>query len=379
VRIAVNTRFLLPTGLEGLGVYTQEIAHRLTVLLPQHEWHFLYDRTVDQKFLISNAQHHVIYPPARHPILWYTWFELCIPKKLRQLKADLFFSPDGYASLSTPIPQLLTIHDVAFEFYPKAIPFLVNRYYRYYTPKFCQAAKRIIVVSEKTANDLQTLYQVPKEKIQVVANGYSALFHPLDAADRKLVRMKYAQGQPFYIYVGAIHPRKNVLNILKAFELLIEQQPYLPHRMLLVGRKAWNNADIEAYLLQMSAKDRVIWLDHVDRQEIAALMGAAEAMVYPSYYEGFGLPVLEAMACGTPSITSLGSPMEWFAADTCLTVRPQNPEEISQAMHALATQTGLSAALSKKAIERSQQYTWDQAAEKIANEIENHFANKNFL
>jgi len=379
MRIAVNTRFLLPKGLEGLGVYTREISHRLVELLPEHEWHFFYDRPVDPAFKISGAQHHSLWPPARHPLLWYLWFEHAVPRKLKEIKADLFFSPDGYASLNTRVPQLLTVHDLAYELYPEAIPALVNRYYRHYTPKFCKAADRIISVSEHTAADLQALYHVDAAKIDVVSNGYSEDFSPIDSDQKRAVQQKYCGGNPYYIYVGAIHPRKNVLNLLKAFESFAGNHPELPHKLVLVGRKAWGNDALSSFFQSMAHRDRVQWMDHLERKDIALLIAGAEGMIYPSYYEGFGLPVLEAMACGVPSVTTQCSPMESFASDSCIAVSPEDVVAMSYAMHRLATQVDFRNELGKKALILSRNLTWDKAAEKIAEVIEKHFANKNLL
>jgi glycosyltransferase involved in cell wall biosynthesis len=379
VRIAVNTRFLLPKGLEGLGVYTREISHRLVKLLPEHDWHFFYDRAVDPSFRIEGAEHHSLWPPARHPLLWYFWFEQVVPRKLHEIKADLFFSPDGYASLNTSVPQLLTVHDLAYEYYPEAIPALVNRYYRHFTPKFCRVADRIIAVSENTASDLQALYHINAAKIDVVSNGYSEEFKPIDSQTKFLLRQKYSGGHPYFIYVGAIHPRKNVLNLLKAFGKFADSHPEMKHRLALVGRKAWGNDELSSYYQEMVHKERVIWVDHLERDEIALLTGSSEAMLYPSFYEGFGLPVLEAMACGIPSVTTKDSPMESFAQGSCIALDPKDSDAISGAMYKLASEHSYRDELGRRALEASKKLTWDKAAEKIADIIENHFANKNLL
>jgi glycosyltransferase involved in cell wall biosynthesis len=379
MRIAINTRFLLAHGLEGLGVYTREISHRLVQLLPEHEWHFFYDRAIDPSFRIEGVQHHSLWPSARHPLLWYFWFEKLVPSKLREVKADLFFSPDGYASLNTNVAQLLTVHDLAFEYYPEAIPALVNRYYRYFTPKFCQVADRIITVSENTAVDLQTIYHIDAAKIDVVNNGYSEEFRPVDPETKLLLRQRYSGGQPYFIYVGAIHPRKNVLNLLKAFENFMDSHPDVPFRLALVGRKAWGNDILDSYCQKMEHKERLIWLDHLERKDLSLLVASSEAMMYPSYYEGFGLPVLEAMACGVPSITTKGSPMESFAQSSCIAIDPADSDAICRAMRKLAFERGYRDELGRRALELSKKLTWDKAAEKIADIIENHFANKNLL
>ena len=371
MRIAINTRFLLKGKLEGLGVYTQEISSRLVRLMPEHEWFFFFDRPFDPAFIPDNRiKTAVLFPPARHPFLWYWWFEHSIPRHLKKNNIDLFFSPDGYASLGTNVPQLLTIHDIAFEHYPEGIPPLVNRYYRHFTPKFCSAADHIVCVSEKTMADVIRHYGISEDKLSVVHNGHSDIFKPVQEAEIEQVKKRFLLRKPFFIYLGAIHPRKNVLAILQSFERLKAENPSLPHQLVLVGRKAWDNDALESFLQKMAFKDQVLWIEHVQRQDIPALLNAATALIYPSFHEGFGLPVLEAMACGTPSITSSDSPMAAFAKDSCLEVAPSDISAISSAMSRLANNPDLRQSLSEKALAYAADMTWETAAEKIGALIE---------
>lgn len=175
MRIAVNTRFLLPYQLEGIGIYTQEIFKRVVKQMPEHDFYFLFDRPFSDEFIFAkNVTPIVVSPPARHPFLWYWWFEKSIPKILKKHQIDLFISPDGYCSLSTDIPQILTIHDLGFEHFPEHTPFLVRNYYRYFTPKFCAKASKILAVSEFTKNDIVAKYGIDKSKIDVVYNGFDS-------------------------------------------------------------------------------------------------------------------------------------------------------------------------------------------------------------
>lgn len=370
MRIGINTRFLLKGRLEGLGVYTQEVSSRLVKLFPQHDWVFFFDRKFDESFIFGeNVQGVVVYPPARHPFLWYCWFEYSLPRHIRKQNIDLFFSPDGYCSLASEVPQLLTVHDIAFEFYPQGIPKLVNQYYRHFTPLYCQKAAHIFCVSEKTGEDIVSMYGIDQNKISVVHNGCSGDFKPLDAFEKKDIRRNFSHSLPYFIYVGAIHPRKNVLGILQAFELL-KASASLPHKLLLVGRKAWDNDALDQQLASMRYRNDVIWLDHVSRDQIPGLIAAADAMVYTSYYEGFGLPVLEAMACGAPSVTSVQSPMESFAGDSCVAVQPDDIQGMKDAMYRLVTDEQWRTRLGNSALEKAKGMTWDNAAEKIAVQIE---------
>ncbi|MCO5248579.1 MAG: glycosyltransferase [Chitinophagales bacterium] len=228
MRIAINTRFLLKNRLEGIGTYTFELSKRLVKIFPEHEWLFFFDRNFDKKYVFSdNVKPVIISPPARHPLLWYWWFEKSIPKALKQNKADVFFSPDSYLSLHTDVPQVLAVHDLAFEFYPETIPFLVNKYYRYYIPQFCEKAQKIIAVSERTKKDIIKQYCIPNEKIAVIPNGVSSIFQPSEENIKTEIKNLYSRRQPYFLYVYAIHPRKNVISMFQVFEKFKKGQPAL--------------------------------------------------------------------------------------------------------------------------------------------------------
>jgi glycosyltransferase involved in cell wall biosynthesis len=168
MRIGINTRFLLSEKMEGFGWYTYEIAKRLVLNHPEHEFFFFFDRTYDPKFLFaSNVTPVVMRPSARHPILFIWWFEWLIPKALKKYKIDLFFSPDGYLSLSTNVAQVATIHDINFEYYPKDIPFSARLYLRYFFPRFANKARNILTVSHYSKETISKKYQIPEAKITV--------------------------------------------------------------------------------------------------------------------------------------------------------------------------------------------------------------------
>lgn len=369
MRIGINTRFLLKDRLEGIGIYTQEVSKRLVNMHPEHEWYFFFDRAYDQEFVFNDSVRPIVTsPPARHPFLWYWWFEKSLPRALCQNKIDLFFSPDSYLSLSTDIPQVLTVHDLAFEHYPQTIPWLVNQYYRYYFPRFCDKANQIISISEHTQKDLTQLYQTDPKKIHIIPNGVSEDFLPLKDEKRSSVLNSVSKGRPYFIYVGAVHPRKNVISLLKAFESFKYEHPALSHILIIVGRKAWDNEELNTYHQKMNYRHDVIWMENVARPVLIDLLGAATALVYVSLYEGFGLPVLEAMACGTPSITSKDSPMEEIAQNSALMVIPTSVEDIKNAMYQLATDEQLVMRLREKGLAYSRDYHWDQTA-KLTSEL----------
>lgn len=366
MKIAVNTRFLLKDKLEGIGIYTQEIFKRVVTLMPEHEFYFLFDRPFSDEFIFAkNITPVVILPPARHPFLWYWWFEKSVPKFLKENNIDVFISPDGYASLTTDIPQIITIHDLGFEHFPKHVPFLVRKYYQYFTPKFCKKATKILAVSEFTKQDIVAHYGIDEKKIEITYNGFEIDLNTINESDNTLNEFKRP---PYFIFVGAVHPRKNVLGLLKAFELF-KTNSSANHMLLIIGRKAWMNDELEQFLNQMKFKDSILWLSNVDRKEVLQLMQNAFALVYPSFFEGFGIPIIEAMSLGVPVITSNISSMPEVAVNAAVLINPNNTDEIANAMNLLVQDSYLRTDLITKGKLRAQDFDWNVSASKVVDVI----------
>jgi glycosyltransferase involved in cell wall biosynthesis len=365
MRIAVNTRFLLKGKLEGIGVFTHESLQRITRAHPEHEFIFIFDRPYHPSFIYSsNITPVVIPPPARHPLLWYLWFEWALPMVLRKHKPDVLLSPDGYLSLSSNVPTLLVLHDLAFEHYPEYVLGLVGKYYKHYTPKFAQHAKRIATVSEYTKLDVMQLYGLPPTKIDVVYNGIKDVYKPLAPDAQQTVRNQYANGAPYLVYVGSIHPRKNMVRLFQAFDAY-KQQTNSPDKLVIIGAKGWQYGDIMATYNAMANKADVVFMGHLEAEQVAGLVASARAMAYVSIFEGFGIPIVEAFASGTPVITSNTSSMPEVAGDAALIVDPTSVAEITAAMCQLYQHPETAEALKQKASVQLQKFSWEQTAQKL--------------
>lgn len=357
MKIAINTRFLLSGKLEGIGIYTQEIVKRIVQQMPEHDFYFLFDRPFSDEFIFAkNVTPIVVAPQARHPFLWYWWFEKSIPKILKEYKIDLFFSPDAYCSLQTDVPQILTIHDLGFEHFPSHVPFLVRKYYQFFTPKYCEKAAKILAVSEFTKRDIIERYGIDEKKIEVVYNGFDQETHNINQKSR--------QKLPYFIFIGAVHPRKNVLNLLKAFELFKQKNNHTT-QLILVGRKAWMNNELEHFLQNMKYKNDVIWIENCNRNELIQLLQNAVALVYPSLFEGFGIPIIEAMSIGVPVITSTVSALPEIAGNAALLVNPESINEIEIAMKNIVEDELLRLDLVEKGKENALRFSWQTSAEKV--------------
>lgn len=363
MKIAINTRFLLPGPMEGLGRYTYEVARRLVQAHPEHEFLFFFDRPYDKRFLFDkNVQAVVLPPPARHPVLWYIWFEYSVRRALKKYQPDVFFSPDGYLSLRARTPTVMVVHDLAFEHFPEAIPFLVRHFYKFYSPRYCRRADHLLAVSEYTRKDIQKQYGIAEDRITTCGNGCRNGFSPLPETERQLARQQYAEGRPYFLYVGAVHPRKNTHRLIEAFSLF-KQKTGAPIKLLLAGRFAWQTGPVkEAFDVSAFQKD-IHFLGFVPDEELPRLIGAAFSFVYPSLFEGFGLPLLEAMHCDVPVISSLSSSLPEVAGDAALLVDPMNARQLADALRRLYEEEGLRQNLIEKGKKQRQKFSWDKTAE----------------
>ncbi|MDZ7848935.1 MAG: glycosyltransferase [Owenweeksia sp.] len=218
MKIAVNTRLLLPHKLEGIGWFTYEIFKRLTRQHPEVEWLFIFDRPQHRDFIFAdNVTPVVAGPPARHPLLWYLWFEWSLPRVFHKHRPDLFISPDGYLSLRSKVKSLTVIHDINFEHHPGYIPALTGKYLRHFFPRFAHRAQRIATVSQFSRQDISETYGVNSQKIDLVYNGCGDFFTPLSPDQVKLVRAEITGGKPYFLFIGALNPRKNITGMLHAF------------------------------------------------------------------------------------------------------------------------------------------------------------------
>ena len=366
MRIAVNTRLLIKNKLEGIGWFAYEVLKRLSRNHPQHEFIFIFDRPFSKDFIFDKNVHPVVAgPQARHPFLFLLWFELTVPRILKKYKADVFLSPDGYLSLKTKTPSIAVMHDLNFEHYPKDLPFLVRHYYKQMFPRFAKKATKIVTVSEYSATDIASQYNIDKSKISVAYNGANELFAPGTEAEKKDTRNQLTEGKPYLLFVGALHPRKNINNMLKAFDRYKSANPQDSVKLVLAGEKMWWNKTMESTFNSMQHKPDVIFSGRMNSEELRKAYGAAEALLYISYFEGFGIPIIEAYRCHTPVITSNVTSMPEVAGDGALYVDPFDIETIVKAIHKLRNDSELRKQLVNAGIKKSKQFSWDYTAQNI--------------
>ena len=364
MRVAINGRFI-QQRLEGIGQYTVAILEELSQLYDHVEWHVVLDRQVyHHLFDRPNVFTHTLYPSARHPLLWTLWFDYRLPRLLSEIDPDVFFSPDGFVSLRTSVPTIVTIHDLAFLDRPNDNKRSHQKYMSDRVSLSLDRADDIITISHWSAQRLRTHFPQLSTPVHIIPNGISRRFVPISSKDQKQVREQYTHGRRYLLYVGAIHPRKNILTLLKAFASYkdsVDDDLVL----LIVGRMAWKTTEVHVVLRAMKEDGRVIYLDkYID--DIASIMAAAECLCYISLLEGFGLPTLEALACGVPVITSKNSAMEEVCGDHATYIDPMDQEDICHAIKKLIGEKKCHQNQSRESrIRHAQAYSWTLAAQQI--------------
>ena len=367
MKIAVNTRLLLTGKLDGIGWFTYHTLRRITTAHPETEFIFFFDRPWSQEFVFNNNVTPVaLFPQARHPLLYYWWFEHAVPAALKKYNVDLFLSPDGYLSLSTNVPQVSVLHDLNFEHHPGDLPFLTRKYYKNYFPQFANIAKRIATVSEYSKSDIVKCYSISPEKIDVVYNGVDENYMPVSEAVKIETKNVYTQGCEYFLFVGMLHQRKNISNLFRAFEEFKKNSPGTT-KLLIVGHKKWWTDEMESVYNSMDFKNDVIFSGRVQLEELLKITASALAMTYVSYFEGFGVPIVEAMRCGVPVITSNVTAMPEVSSDAAVLIDPFNVSSISDAMKSVYNNASLRKRLSEAGIERSRQFSWDLTSGKLWN------------
>ena len=368
MRIAVNTRLLLKGKLEGIGWVAYETLKRIVLAHPEVEFYFIFDRKPDPMFLFAdNVRPVVLFPQARHPFLFIWFFELSIPRALRRIKADLFYSPDGYLSLRSKVPQVVEFHDLNFEHFPSDMPKIHLWHYKKFFPRFARKAKRIVTVSEFSKQDIVDCYHVDPDKIDVAYNGVNEIFKPLSEEECTAIRNQYSGGHPYFMFVGSLHPRKNLARLFTSFDRF---KVYNENdvKLVIVGEKRWWTEPIQEAYDAMRYQEDVIFVGRLSAEDLHRVTAAALASVYVSYFEGFGIPILEAFKCDTPVITSNVTSMPEVARDAALLVDPFNEDSIAKAMIKVLDEE-VRKDLIAKGRERAKDFSWDQAAEVIWNSL----------
>ena len=364
MRIAINTRLLVRGKMDGIGWFTYETTRRLIKAHPEHTFYLLFDRKPDPMFRFTeygNSVPVVLCPPARHPVLWWMFFELSVSMALKRYHIDLYVTPDGFMPLHTKTPVLSVIHDINFEHSADNLIPSHQRYMTRFFPQFARKATRIATVSEYSKQDIASTYSIDSKKIDVVYDGAHDGYRPHTDKEKAAVRQRFTNSMPYLIFISTILKRKNLANLLLAFDQ-VKEHDTRGLKLVVVGNRVWWQDELAAAYNGMHHQADVLMPGHVEPDELAALLSASEALVYPSYFEGFGIPILEAMYAETAVIASRTTSMPEVGGDAVLYIDPASPEDIAHAISRLQ-EPNLRNELIEKGRHQREKFSWNHTSD----------------
>ncbi len=370
MRVAINTRLLLPGRMDGIGWFTYETTRRMVAAHPEHRFLLLFDRDprvlaegddgLSEMLAAHNVETATLCPQARHPVLWWMFFELSVPAALRRWAADVYVSPDGMMPLRSTTPTLSVIHDINFEHKGDNMRRSHQLYMKHFFPRFARAATRVATVSEYSRGDIATTYGIDPASIDVVYDGAHSRYRPHTKGECEATRRRFADGKPYIIFVSTILRRKNLAGLLRAFDM-VKNDDRQGLKLLVVGARAWWRDELEQAYATMRHRDDVVFVGHAEPDDLAALMSAAEMLVYPSFFEGFGIPILEAMYAETAVVCSNTTSMPEVGGDAVEYVDPTSDTDIARAILAVLDPS-YRAALIERGRRQRVRYSWDRTA-----------------
>jgi glycosyltransferase involved in cell wall biosynthesis len=301
--------------------------------------------------------------PNISPSMRVLWEQVSLPGLAKSHQIDLLHSLHYTMPLAYPGQTVVTFHDMTFFLFPHHHTLLKRYFFRFFIHTSSRQAAALIADSESTRQDAIRLAGVPSDKIFTAPLGVTQEFHPIREYTILLqARQKYHLPERFLLYVGMIEPRKNLPTLLQAYATIADQMP--DHRLVVVGPKGWMVENILQLTGRLNISDKVHFTGYVEQADLPLIYNMADVFIYPSVYEGFGLPVLEAMACGTPVVTSNVSSMPEIVGDAGVLLAPNDSQALAHSLLELINDPVNRQRLSIKGLERAAAFTWDRTAEK---------------
>ncbi|MBU4420989.1 MAG: glycosyltransferase family 4 protein [Proteobacteria bacterium] len=281
--------------------------------------------------------------------------------KIKLEDADIFFGTNFRGIFKETLKTVITIHDMAHEYYPEATSKRIFNYLKK-LQRSAEKADLIIADSENTKKDVEKILNIPNEKIKVIYLGVDPIFRPINDKDvLDPIRRKYNIYEKFILYVGAIQPRKNIATLIRAYSMLCKEQNF-EHKLVIAGGVGWKNKNIRPLIEELKLKDKIIFTGYISEHDLPAIYNLSDAFVFPSLYEGFGLPVLEAMACGVTVVTSNVSSLPEVAGDAALLINPHSIEDLADGIRRILHDEGLRKKNIAKGLEQAKLFTWEKCA-----------------
>jgi len=357
MRIGIDARTLSVKG--GPRTYVLNLIEALNKIDESNEYVIYYD----------NKCHVGTFPGIKEVVvklpnkaLCLLWDQILLPMKHRTDDVDLIHNTKSAGSLFNNCKSVITIHDIIPIIFPETEKILNRLYWGVQIPLAAKYADHIITVSDASKKDIMSHFNISDEKISVIYNATNNNFKVItDIGTISMVTSKYHLPDKYILCVGTIQPRKNLKILIKAFSKL-QHECNIKHKLVIAGRKGWLYKDIIELIDKLKIENDIIFTGFIDDNDLPLIYNAADLFVYPSFYEGFGIPPLEAMACGTPVITSNTSSLPEVVGDAGIMIDPHDLDGLTQAMYDVLTNDDLRENMIKKGLERSKLFSWEKTA-----------------
>lgn len=362
MKIAINCWVLRNKQLDGIGYFTVNTISKIIENHPDVQFQILCDKGFTEAYFDApNVTKHRIFPARRHPLLYIFFMELIVPFFLRKHKPDVFVSMEGFLSLLSGCKQLPVIYDINFEHQPQDHKIQNRLYFGFFFRRFARKARRIATISEFSKKDIVDQYGIDPGCIDNVSCGISSNFSPLVPGEKEGVRKQWSDGKPYFFFVGSMHPRKNIKRLLEAFDLY-KRKTGSDYKLLLAGSILWRKTEIETAFKESPYSNDIVFTGRLSDEELRKVLAAAFALSFVPIFEGFGLPIVEAMQCDVPVICSNVTSMPEVAGDAGILVDPYQIQSIADGMEQMHYDDKLRLDLIEKGRRQKMKFSWENTA-----------------
>lgn len=376
MKIGFDARCLEEEKISGVGEYTLELLKNLLELDSKNQY-IIFSNSFKQ-YNNQNFEWIKKYPNAKlkrfsfpNKLINFFFWYLNWPKIDNMIgSVDIFFAPNiNFISINKSCPLVVTFHDLSFERYYRFFPLKTRLWHQYFVNprKIAKNAKKIIAVSESTKKDLEEIYNQDPLKVKVIYHGISNDFILIDRKDSKIIKIqkKYNLPHKFILYLGNIELRKNIISLISAYKSIASKNPEIgKYKLVLAG-------NISPLCKDILRKEKISTCGYIKREDRPYIYNLASLFVYPSFFEGFGLPIIEAMACGVPVISSSNSSIPEVTGNAAILVNPHRPQEIAEAIESILTEKKLYNKMRERGLKQAQKFNWKKCAKETLMTIQN--------
>ncbi len=373
MKISINLWVLRNKQYDGIGYFSIHAISRLIKSTPDIHYDLLLPTNYKEEFFnFPNVKIHKIFPPFRHPILYIFFLEIVASIYYKFIQPDIVLSMDGMISLSSNTRQIAFIYDINFFHFPEVLNLKNRFFYNYFYPKYAKKAEHIFTISEFSKSDMIENYAIPKTKITNVSCAANIGIQEVNIDAIKQTKKKYSMGKEYFFFIGSQMPRKNLTRLILAFDQF-KTKTNSDFKLIISGRLSWDSDSLKNLTSDLDHKSDIIFTGRVSDLELTNLLCGSHGLCFVSLFEGFGIPILEAMNCNVPIITSNTTSMPEIAEDAAILVDPFCVDSITEGITLLyLNQNHLRETMIAKGQVNRLKYTWEKTAKQILNILSNY-------